>query len=430
MAVHCQVVDVTLADFIFVFYRQTAFLCSKLYIMKTTSLKLQLCKTFILFILGINISNAQQKIRTIKSTSEKAWISDGENVKLDWHLEPGVNPDVYYVNIPAQKSIIKFKTDQDELTIRTRPQKKYDLVVLLNKIDSCHIQIASVLPPDVPHLATKNTYPVKVPFKLISSRIFFDGKINNKNVLVQFDLGAGTSVVNRNSSEKIGLEFSSHKMINNTQGVNKERTSLNNQMMISGLEWGNIELTEVGNMNDFEDIIIGNGFFRDKIIEIDYDKKEFTIYENLPDKVRDYKKMPVYYVQNRPMFEAEIVHNNKKYNSWFLFDTGRDGSMLIGNDFTGLKNNWRELQPLTIVNGRKIIRLDAFIAGVELKDIVTNASDPAVPNSKASLFGNQILKHFNMILDNKTATLYLKPNLLVNEPYFNYESYLKQMSNK
>ncbi|GGG58587.1 retropepsin-like aspartic protease [Epilithonimonas arachidiradicis] len=398
--------------------------------MNTINLKHQFLKSLILLILGINACYAQQKIRTIKSGSEKASISDGKNVKLDWHLEPRANPDVYYVNIPSKKSVIKFKTDQGKVTIRTRPQKKYDFVVLLNGKDSCHIQIASVLPPDIPHLETKSTYPVKVPFKLINSKIFFDGKINDKNVLAQFDLGAGTSVVNRNSSEKIGLEFSSHKMVSNTQGLNKERTSLNNQMTISGLAWGGIELTEVGNMNNFEDVIIGNGLFRDKIIEIDYDKQEFTIYENLPNKIRDYKKMPVYYVQNRPMFEVEIVHNNKKYNSWFLFDTGRDGSMLIGNDFTGLKNNWQELQPLTIVNGRKIVRLDAFIAGVEFKDIVTNASDPAIPNTKASLFGNQILKHFNVILDNKSGTLYLKPNSLINEPYFNYESYLKQMSNK
>lgn len=398
--------------------------------MKTVSLKRQFFKTFVMFILGINICYAQQKIRIIKSKSGKAGISDGKNVKVDWNLEPGTNPDIYYVNIPAKKSIIKFKTDQDELTIRTKPLKKYDFVVLLNGKDSCHIQVASVLPPDISHLETKSIYPIKVPFKLINSKIFFDGKINNKNVLVQFDLGAGTGVVNRKSSEKIGLEFSSQKMVSNTKGLNKERTSLNNQMTISGLNWDDIELTEVGNMNDFEDIIIGNGFFRDKIIEIDYDKGEFIIYENLPNKAGDYKKMPVYYVQNRPMFKAKIVHNNKKYNSWFLFDTGRDGSMLIGNDFTGLKNNWQELQPLTMVNGRKIVRLDAFIAGVEFKDIVTNASDPAVPNNKVSLFGNQILKHFNVILDNKKGTLYLKPNLLVNEPYFNYESYLKQVSNK
>ncbi|PZR29216.1 MAG: hypothetical protein DI535_04035 [Citrobacter freundii] len=383
-----------------------------------------------ILILGTNISYAQQKISIITAASEKAWISDGANVKMDWRLEPEAKPDIYYVNLPSQKSIIRFKTDQDELSIHTSPGKRYEFVVLLNGKDSCHIQIASVLPPDVAYLKTSASYPLRVPFKLINSKIYLDGQINSKSVHIQFDLGAGTCVVNRKSSEKIGLVFSSHKMVSNTDGLNKERTSLGNQVIISGLHWDDIPLTEVGNMDDFEDIIIGNGFFRDKIIGIDYDKKELTIYESLPKDAKSYKKMPVYYVQHRPFFNVELVHNHKKYNAWFLFDTGRDGSMLIGNDFTGSANNWEELQPLTTVNGRKIVRLDAFIAGVEFKDIVTNASDPAVPNAKASLFGNQILKHFNVMLDNKTGTLYLKPNSLSNDAYFNYDSYLKQTSNK
>jgi len=398
--------------------------------MKTTGMKQIISIAMILLILGVNFSYAQQKIRTIKSTSTKTWINDGAHVKMDWRLEPEAHPDIYYVNLPSQKSVIKFKTDQEQLNILTKPGKKYDFVVLLNGKDSCHIQISSTLPPDVSTLKTKATYPVRIPFKLLNSKIFFEGQINDKNVLLQFDLGAGTSVVNKKSSDKIGLEFSSYKMVSNTHGVNKERTSLDNQLTISDLQWNGIPLTEVGNMDDFEDIIIGNGFFRDKIIGIDYDKNEFTIYDELPKQAKDYKKMPVYYVQNRPMFKADIFHNNKRYQAWFLFDTGRNGSMLIGNDFTGLENNWADLQPLTVVNGRKIIRLDALIAGVGFKDIVTNASNPAIPNNKASLFGNQILKHFNVILDNKTGTLYLKANSLCNEPYFNYDSYLKQMSNK
>lgn len=384
----------------------------------------------LILLLKVDFLSAQKNIRTIKSGSEKAWISDGKNVKMDWHLEPDARPDIYYVNIPSKKSIIKFKTDKGQLTIKTRPGKKYNFVVLLNGKDSCHVQIASVLPPNLPNLKNSSSYPIRLPFKLINSKIFFDGQVNGKNVIIQFDLGAGTSVVNRNSSEKIGLKFSSHTIVSNTNGINKEKTSLHNVLMINSMEWKEIPLTEVGNMEVFEDIIIGNEFFRDKIIGIDYDKLEFTIYENLPDEADQYRKASVFYVQNRPMFKVKFIHNTKKYDAWFLFDTGRDGSMLLGNDFTQLDNHWENLQPLTMINRRKIIRLNAFIAGIEFKDIVTNASDPAIPNGKTSLFGNQILKHFNVILDNKTGTLYLKSNSLANEPYFNYQSYLKEMPNK
>ena len=40
------------------------------------------------------------------------------------------------------------------------------------------------------------------------------------------------------------------------------------------------------------------------------------------------------------------------------------------------------------------------------------------------ILGNDILKRFNVILDNKNGHIYLKPNSLFNEPYTNPEYYL------
>jgi len=74
------------------------------------------------------------------------------------------------------------------------------------------------------------------------------------------------------------------------------------------------------------------------------------------------------------------------------------------------------------------VRLDAFIAGMEFKDIVTNAADPSKPTGRPTLFGNQILNHFNVILDNRNGFIYLKPNNRSNEPYSDYKSYLMEMS--
>jgi hypothetical protein len=105
--------------------------------------------------------------------------------------------------------------------------------------------------------------------------------------------------------------------------------------------------------------------------------------------------------------------------------------MRIGQDFTRQNDNWNKLQPLmTLPDGRKIIRLDATIAGVEFKDIVTNAADPANPARRGTLFGSEILNHFNIILDNIKGMLYLKPNSRANEPYSNYSNYLDEVPKK
>jgi hypothetical protein len=370
----------------------------------------------------------QAKIPLIKASSEKAGIKDGAYCHVDWKLDPKADPDIYFVNIPTKESTVVFKTDQEELTIMTKPGAMYNFIVLLNGKDSCHIRINAQLPLDLPVLDRNDPFPMRMPFRLIGSRIFLNGTINRKNVTIQFDLGAGTGVVNRNNSKQLDLSFSSFTTVANTDGVNSERTSLGNQLRIGPMVWKNVSMTEVGNMKPFEDLIIGNSFFRNHIIEIDYDKMELVIHNDLPAKAKEYTKLPVFYEQNRPKFKAAFRHNQRQYDFWFLFDTGRDGTMLLGEDFTGIGQNWDDLEPLTMIGNRKIIRLDASIAAVEFKDIVTNAADPAKPNGRPSLFGNQILNHFNVILDNREGFLYLKQNGRVEEPYSNYERYLNQMS--
>lgn len=223
------------------------------------------------------------------------------------------------------------------------------------------------------------------------------------------------------------LSFEGKAMLSNSQGVNEARVSFNNNLVLETFTWTGVPLVEVGNMKPNEDMIIGNGLFRDKIIEIDYDKYILTVHDQLPPHTKSYKKLPVFYEQDRPKFKADFVHNGKKYAFWFLFDTGREGTMLIGEDFTGKNDNWSKLKEIQMINGRKIIRLDAIIAGTVFKDIVTNAADPTKPAGRPTLFGNQILNHFNIILDNRKGYIYLKKNSRSNQPYADYNKYLKDI---
>jgi hypothetical protein len=229
------------------------------------------------------------------------------------------------------------------------------------------------------------------------------------------------------SSKKLQLSFNRNATLNNSQGTNEARVSSGNELVIGDLTWSGVPLVEVGNMQPHEDLIIGNGLFRDKIVEIDYDKKVLIVHNQLPTYVKDYKKQPVFYEQDRPKFKADFVHDGKKYSFWFLFDTGRDGTMLIGEDFTGIDSNWSKLKELQIINGRKIVRLDALIAGKKFKDIVTNAANPLKPTGRPTLFGNVLLSHFNVILDNRLGYIYLKSNSRSNEPYADYQTYLKDV---
>ncbi|SFO76735.1 Aspartyl protease [Chitinophaga sp. YR627] len=376
-----------------------------------------------------SLTTKAQRLPLIKAGNANAIITDGAYVHLNWQLDPNAKPDIYYVNVPFRQSQVTLKTDQDSIRFNTKPGKVYDFITLLNGKDSCFIKIASIQ-DTLTQLSGNSTHPAPdtLPFELNGSRIYLKGILNDsKTVNIQFDLGAGTTCVNRQVAEKLGLQFDGNTVVTNTQGTNETRTSSGNTLTIGTISWKTVRLVQVGNMQEGEDLIIGNSLFREKIIEIDYDKKRMIIHQKLPVYSSRFKKQAVWFEQNRPKFQAVVVVGGKSYPFWFLFDTGRDATMALGSDFSRHEQLWQKLDSLTMVNGRKIVRLNAEIAGVVFPDIVTNAHPPDKPGSRTTLFGNQILNHFNVILDNREGMLYLKPNGRSKEPYSNYQDFLESI---
>lgn len=374
--------------------------------------------------------HAQTKLPILKTTKKDLIIKDGEYITVHWQLDRRARPDIYYVEVPGRNDKVTFQSDLGQLSFKTSYGSTHDFIVLLNNTDSFFIRIVSKNLPTRISMQPQQSLPDTIPFTLRRSRIELRGLLNGKEeVAIQFDLGAGGSVVSKASSEKLKLSFTDKAILSNTQGINEVRKSINNQLSIGKMNFNSISFVEAGNMQPGEDLLIGNYLFRDKIIEIDYDKKILIIHEQLPAKAKTFHQQPVYYEQHRPRFQATIEHLGKKYTYWFLFDTGRDAAMQLGEDFTEKNETWKNLREVSMLNGRKVIRLDATIAGITFKDILTRASDPTKPAARraTTLFGNEVLNHFNIILDNPKGNLYLKPNGRSNEPYSSYESYEEQI---
>lgn len=380
----------------------------------------------LLLCLSLHVS-AQKKTPVIRASSSQSTIYDGM-IKVPWPLDPKQKLDIYYVNVPRRKGKVTLVTDQGKVSFKTTFGNDYDLVVLINDKDSCRIRISAKDDPATRALRPGGSFPDTIPFTLMGSRLYLPGVLNGKDkVKIQFDTGAGMPCVSNASSGRLNLVFSDKTMLSNSQGVNAVRKSVNNNLTIGHLNFAGISLVETGNMQPGEDLIIGYNLLRHKIIEIDYDKQLFIVHEKLPATAKSFIKQPLI---NRLSLKTRIVQNGKKYTFWVGMDTGRDGTMLIGQEFTEQPGVWNNLKELTILNGRKIIKLNATIAGVTFKDIVTNATDPTKPAARrtGTYFGNVILNHFNWIIDNLNGYIYLKPNSRINEPYSDYKSYESEMS--
>lgn len=395
--------------------------------MKITAQLPALSLSFAVFMLSK--TQGQQNLPVIQAS--KPWVSirDGKLLAKDvWKLSPTTTPDIYYTQVPRVERKITFITDKDSISFTTTYGKTYDFIILLNGRDRMLTRISAnyeqLLNPTVqskPAIQSSDT----IPFFMKNSRLYFKGSLNGyKNLTIMFDLGAGITCLNEQSRTKAAVKFDGHISVQNTDGTNNEPSASINSLEIGGLHWDKVPLVQIRNLADGEDMIIGNSLFRDKIIEVDYEKKIMILSDQINKDLQGYQVHDVDYFQYRPRFEVNIKVGERNYPFHFLFDTGRDGSMLIGDDFTNRYGLWNKYHSLFSFGRKKIIVIPELKIGNQVfKNIVTNANNPDYPNAKQSLLGNKILNQFNFILDNRNGKIYLKANKYQNDNYSTYNEF-------
>ena len=82
-------------------------------------------------VLFVNVLFAQVNLPTIKATSKKVDVRDGDNfMKGDWNITPEAKPDIYTTSSKGKK--VTFYTDLDSISVRITTTTKYDFIILLN----------------------------------------------------------------------------------------------------------------------------------------------------------------------------------------------------------------------------------------------------------------------------------------------------------
>lgn len=386
-------------------------------------MKLNLLKLISILLLVLVFQNlsAQQKLPIIRANSKNVKILDGENYKSDfWVIFPETKPDIYYLDLPRRNQKIKFITDIDSISFNMKFGETKDFIVLLNGKDSCYTQISANYPNlKIPKKTRKGNDTI--PFTMKDNRIYFLGKINGSELLnIQFDLGAGAVNINKKSLKKIKINFDKKGNLTNSDGTNETRVSSTNEFEIAGLVWSGIEVYETKNMQNYEDVIIGNGFFLDQVYKIDYDKSCIILYDEMPKIEADFVKQNMILDNGiRPVFEANFSIEGKVYKDWFLFDTGNTSNGTLGNGFLSNNNLYDKFSTILGVGDKKIAFIpQLIIANKTFSEGVITLEKPNKNGSQykfAGLIGNKILKRFNVIIDNREGFIYFKPSFFLNK---------------
>ncbi len=380
-------------------------------------------KITILFLtILFSVSSFSQKLSIVKASSKNVKIRDGANFKENfWVIFPETKPDIYWVDFPRKDHKVTFITDQDSISFDVKYGNHYDFIILLNGKDSCHTRI-SANPP-------KNIKPIRsvpidsIPFTMNDNRIYLKGKINgSKDLNFQFDLGAGgvgQVLINHKSVKKVQLSFDKATTLVNSDGANQVRMSSINTLTLGKSEWQDIEIVETKNMENYEDVLLGNGLFLEKYLEVDYDKKMLIIHGKMPPIGDTYKKYPIQMNQNVcPEIEVTFEIEGKKYRDWFIYDTGNTGNGILNNTFLTKNNLFHKFSKIIALGDRAIARMPLLHFGdYTFSDglIVLERNNNIGSSSGGGLLGNKLLKKFNFILDNHQGYIYLKPNFFFAE---------------
>ena len=151
----------------------------------------------------------------------------------------------------------------------------------------------------------------------------------------------------------------------------------------------------------------------ESIIECD-DSMEI-IYEKLPKIETNFVKQNMILDNGvRPVIEGAFIFDDKSYKDWFLFDTGNTGNGIIGNSYL-LKNNlYDKFSTIVGFGGKKVAYIPKLIiADQKIVDGVITIEKQKKNGSDykfGGLFGNKLLKCFNVIIDNQDGVIYMKPN--------------------
>ncbi|PWS29870.1 retroviral-like aspartic protease family protein [Pedobacter paludis] len=177
----------------------------------------------------------------------------------------------------------------------------------------------------------------------------------------------------------------------------------------------------------------GWDLFKDKVVELNFDKKMMIVHAALPNEVASddkFAKLKIEFFKDLFFIESEIKQSGIVNKNLFLFDTGYQRTAMLSSDL--LKAGKFPVKNMEVI--KKVIMHGALgneipvitsnlktlkIGKYSLRNVpvqITNANKP-LKDLDVHILGNEVLKRFNVFLDFQTNFVYLKPNTLFKDKY-------------
>ena len=292
-------------------------------------------------------------------------------------------------------------------------------------------------------LIERNKKKVVIPFKLINNLVFIPIKVNGIELNFLLDSGVDETIL-FSMEDKKEVSFKNIKKIK-LRGLGSEEEieglkSTNNVLETHGLKSVNhlvyIILDQGFNLSSHIGIpvngIIGYKFFKNNIVEINYQKKRIFVYQNneivKSNLNKKFKILPISIERSKPYVMAAALVNDENIPAKLLVDIGNSDSFWVfENDKIKLpKKNFPDFLGKGFsgdIEGHRAKVSKFSLADFEFKNpIVAFPDSTSVKNVKMVInrigsVGGEVLKRFTIVMDYADKKMYLKKNNKFNEPF-------------
>jgi hypothetical protein len=370
---------------------------------------------------------AQDGLPVVRARSRVVTITDGHHVKKNyWYVMPERNPDIYYVEVPLEPHRVTFTTDVESITFDVSYGSRHAFLVRLEDGSEAHTEVRAEFRELLRHErpASAGDGGDAIPFTLgDNDKIYVQGRVNGGPLLsLQLDFGAGGSLIKDTSVPKANMTFDGTITLRNSDGVNEVRSSSRNRLEIGNLVWHDVPFAVAGNMTHREDAIVGNSLFRDTVVEIDYRRMTLIVHAARPALGPEWRRQDMYLDGGTvPFTRGVLTVGGRSQAGWFMLDTGAYTSILNSPRLVSTTKIGTELRRLLGPLGGPPTEVSVTLAGETVSDINYSTRDYDGDPSFLGLLGNDVLKRFDVILDNRAGAVFLRPNHLRTEPFRNPE---------
>lgn len=262
-----------------------------------------------------------------------------------------------------------------------------------------------------------------LPFKLNKqSNICVKAKLNDYDSLTMMfhTSSIGVTVTKESLENKILLKNKQSTNVQTWGGRADSEFSEYNTFILGSLKWDDITVFVNENSGPDTDGKFGYDLFAKKIVSLDYDKNVMIVSENLPEKLKGYQKMKLVFENGSMFIEGTLMFENQEFTGNFMFHTGYGGAILLDPKL-GEKYNSKSLPTISTSELKdsygNVFKIETkLLPKVKIgKKMLKNVQLSFAARSSdipMKVFGNDLLKRFNIIFDFQKNEIYLKPNEL------------------